>query len=235
MQQPGSICWGEMAMPFLQKIDDLFEESCRQYSVSSKSDEFHTYIPIEIYNSTCGFPFLIRKSKKSKLLILSGQQRVYLTDNQIIRTILSMEHQETEWFLEQFISLYTGNGAQVKFVLGETEYTYTGIPPYPEEKTITLFSDTTIELSRFCLFLNFIFAKDRCWEELGSIPNFSKKTLCKYISIIDYDCNKSAYSQAFLEKLGYPVHDHLPSDGDSAQKAFEKNDCVEIFDISNYL
>lgn len=72
-------------MSFLQKIDELFEASCLQFSVPLKSDNFHTYIPIEIYNDTHRFQFLIRKGKKSKILILAGQQRVYLTDDQIIR------------------------------------------------------------------------------------------------------------------------------------------------------
>ena len=78
-------------MSFLQKIDELFEASCLQFSVPLKSDNFHTYIPIEIYNDTHRFQFLIRKGKKSKILILAGQQRVYLTDDQIIRTILSIK------------------------------------------------------------------------------------------------------------------------------------------------
>ena len=67
-------------MSFLQKIDELFEASCLQFSVPLKSDNFHTYIPIEIYNDTHRFQFLIRKGKKSKILILAGQQRVYLTE-----------------------------------------------------------------------------------------------------------------------------------------------------------
>lgn len=221
-------------MPFLQKIDELFGESRLQYSISSTIDDFHTYIPIDICNDTHRFQFLIRKGKKAKLLILSGTQRVYLTDYQIIRTILSMERKEVEWFLAQFVSLYVGKGNQIRFVLGGSEFTYVGIPSYPEKKEVLLLSDTTVELSYFCFLLNFIFAKDKCWEEISSTPNFAKRTLCKYISIIDYCYNKSAYSKSFLAKLGYPVNHFQPSDHISAQKAFAKNDFVEKFDISNY-
>lgn len=171
-------------MSFLQKIDELFEASCLQFSVPLKSDNFHTYIPIEIYNDTHRFQFLIRKGKKSKILILAGQQRVYLTDDQIIRTILSMEDNETEWFLAQFISLYVGNGVQTTLELDKTKFTYTGLPSFPEERDILLFSDTNIKLSHFCFLLNFIFAKDQCWGKMSNTPNFEKKTLCKYISII---------------------------------------------------
>lgn len=226
---------GKLTVVFLQKIDKLFEESRAQYSVSSQNDDFHTYIPIEIFNSTNRFQFLIRKGKKSKILIISGNQKVYLTDYQIIKTILSMEDMEIEWFLEQFISLFTGNGAQIKFILEGAEFTYEGIPSYPEEKTVMLVSDTSIDLSYFCFLLNFIFAKDMCWEELSSIPNFGKKTLCKFISIIDYCHNASEYSKLFLKELGYPLNLPQPSNHINARKAFEKNDCIEIFDISNYL
>ena len=163
-------------MSFLQKIDELFEASCLQFSVPLKSDNFHTYIPIEIYNDTHRFQFLIRKGKKSKILILAGQQRVYLTDDQIIRTILSMEDNETEWFLAQFISLYVGNGVQTTLELDKTKFTYTGLPSFPEEKDILLFSDTNIKLSHFCFLLNFIFAKDQCWGKMSNTPNFEKRT-----------------------------------------------------------
>lgn len=222
-------------MPFLQKIDELFEESRLHYSISSKTDDFHTYIPIEIFNNTHRFQFLIRKGKKAKILIVSGRQKVYLTDYQIISTILSMNDKGIEWFLAQFIALYKGNGVQVNFVLGDAEFAYTGIPSYPEEKTIMLFSDTNIELTYFCFLLNFIFAKDKCWEQISNTPNFGKKTLCKYISIIDYYHNASAYSKAFLEQLGYPVNCPQPTNHINAQKAFDKTDCVEKFDISNYV
>lgn len=222
-------------MLFLQKIDNRFEKTCSQYLVSSKNDDFYIYIPIDIYNNTHRFQAVIRKGKKSKLLILSGKQRVYLTDDQIITTILSMSGREIEWFLTQFISLYVGNGAQTTFVLDGEEFTYTGIHSYPERKEILLLSDTNIELSYFCFLLNFIFAKDMCWEEMSGTLNFSKKTLCKYISIIDYYYNTSAYSRAFLKKLDYPIEQVQPSRYISAKKAFEKDDCVEKFDISNYI
>lgn len=222
-------------MSFLQKIDELFEASCLQFSVPLKSDNFHTYIPIEIYNDTYRFQFLIRKGKKSKILILAGQQRVYLTDDQIIRTILSMEDNETEWFLAQFISLYVGNGVQTTLELDKTKFTYTGLPSFPEERDILLFSDTNIKLSHFCFLLNFIFAKDQCWGKMSNTPNFEKKTLCKYISIIDYYHNASTYSKVFLKGLGYPVKYAQSSNYISTQKAFKEIDCVEKFDISYYL
>lgn len=222
-------------MPFLQKIDELFEELRLQYSPSPKSDDFHVYIPIEISDNVHRFQFLIRKGKKSKILILSENQKVYLTDYQIIHAILSMEDKEVDWFLKQFISLYTENGVNVKFVLDKSEFVYIGIPSYPEKKSITLISDTNIDLNCFCFLLNFIFAKDKCWEMIGEIPNFSKRTLCKYISIVDYYHNQTAYSKMFLETLGYPVNLSQPSDCRGAQKAFDKDDYVEKFDISNYI
>lgn len=134
-------------MSFLQKIDELFEASCLQFSVPLKSDNFHTYIPIEIYNDTHRFQFLIRKGKKSKILILAGQQRVYLTDDQIIRTILSMEDNETEWFLAQFISLYVGNGVQTTLELDKTKFTYTGLPRTDIQKMLCRLAEHSVYCS----------------------------------------------------------------------------------------
>ena len=119
--------------------------------------------------------------------------------------------------------------------LDKTKFTYTGLPSFPEERDILLFSDTNIKRSHFCFLLNFIFAKDQCWGKMSNTPNFEKKTLCKYISIIDYYHNASTYSKVFLKGLGYPVKYAQSSNYISTQKAFKEIDCVEKFDISYYL
>lgn len=219
----------------MQKIDELFKSACLQYDVPSKSDDFHIYIPIEISDDSHSVRFVIRKGKKSKILILSGKQTVYLTDHQIICTILAMDDEVIAWFLKRFVSLYAGSGAEIKFALEGSEFLYTGIPPYPEEKRITLFSDTDIELSCFCFLLDFIFAKDVCWEKMSGSPDFSKRTLCKYIAVIDHYHNKGAYSRAFLAELGYPVDRPRPSGHISERNAFAEDDYVKKFDISNYM
>lgn len=221
-------------MLFLEKIDEIYSASRTQYSVSAQSDDFYVYIPIEISDSKYTYPFLIRKGNKSKLLITSGKQRVYLTDNQIIHTILSMEKTEIDWFLSQFISLYKGTGVQLTFNISDAIFTCVGICSFPEDKKLLLFSDTKISYSNFCFLLSFIFSKDACWEEISRITNFSKKTLCKYISIIDYYHNSSEHSRLFLSAIGCPLNNGQFSDSVLVSKAFEKIDCVEKFDISNY-
>ena len=221
-------------MPFLQKIDELYGKIRQEYSPTSVGDDFNVFFPIEISDGKNKSSFSIRKGKKAKLLVISGKQRVYLSDYQIINTILSMDREDVQWYLKQFVLLYTGIGHQIVFSLDATDYTYLGIPAFPTDKSLLLFSDTCMKHISFCHLLNFIFAKDKCWETISHISNFSKRTLCKYISVIDYVHNKSAYSKSFLEEIKYPTDACQPVSEKVMRKLFEKGDYIEKFDISNY-
>lgn len=222
-------------MPFLTKIDELHKKTRQQLSVPASNKKFCTYIPIEISNGKYRFSYMIRKEEKSKILAISGLQRVYLSDYHVLSTILSMDATDIEWFLEQFVSLYRGKGSPINLLLAGSEFSYTGIPAFPRPQELTLLSDTKIDYSYFCFLLNFIFAKDKCWEEISGIPGFGNITLCKYISILDYIHQKSVYSKVFLETIGYPTDLPQPADSIEAQKVFRKTDCLEKFDISNYI
>lgn len=222
-------------MPFLTKIDEIHEETRQQLSVQTSNKKFCTYIPIEISDGKYRFPYLIRKEEKSKILAVSGLQRVYLSDYHVLSTILSMDTTDIEWFLGQFISLYIGKGSSINFFLADDKFSYPGIPAFPELRELTLLSDTQISYSYFCFLLNFIFAKDKCWEKIRGIPDYGNITLCKYISILDYIHHKSVYSEMFLRTIGYPTGLPQPADSIEGQKAFRKTDCLKIFDISNYI
>lgn len=221
-------------MPFLTKIDELHKKTRQQLSVPASNKKFRTYIPIEISDGKYRFSYMIHKEEKSKILAVSGLQRVYLSDYHVLSTILSMDTTDIEWFLEQFISLYIGKGSSISLFLAGDEFSYTGIPAYPEPRELTLLSDTKIDYSYFCFLLNFVFAKDKCWEEISGISGFGNITLCKYISILDFIHHKNEYSEVFLKTIGYPTGLPQPTDSIEGQKAFKKTDCLKKFDISNY-
>lgn len=209
-------------------------ETRQQLSVPASNNKFCSYIPIEISDGKYSFTYIIRKEKRAKILVVSGQQRVYLSDYHVLSTILSMDAADIEWFLKQFVSLYRGEGSSIDFFLGDNKYSYTGIPAFPSFRELTLLSDTKINYSYFCFLLNFIFAKDKCWEKIEDIPDFGSTTLCKYISILNYIHKKSEYSKAFLEAIGYPIGEPQPAESIEAQKAFRGVDFLKKFDISNY-
>ena len=102
-------------MSFLKKIDELHEENKITYGIKSSNNDFSSFFCIEPVGTSLNKKFIIRKQKKSKLLIVSNSQRVYLSDYHIISTILSMKKTYINWFLNEFIKLYNEDYKPFKF------------------------------------------------------------------------------------------------------------------------
>lgn len=217
-------------MDFLKKIDAIYNQERAKYSEAD--DEFCCYIDVEPLNQNTTKKFTIKKREKSMLQICDGKQRVYLSDIQIVNCICDMNENDRNWFLQQFVHLYQGGGNKIFFKINGSEVEGCGIMSYPENKELTLYSDTSISYNDFIFVLNFIFSKDRCHEEMTSISNFSKRTMVKYITLIDYYGNKSLHSKKYLESIGYPVEYKQPVGNRMTDGMF-----IDIlgFDISKYL
>lgn len=138
-------------MSFLSYIDLIHKENRKKYDIPKYNRTFRTYIPISFPAQTGAVSFLIQKSALSKLLIVDGAQRVYLSDNDIISTILSMDDTDIRWFANQFIKLYQEKGIPFEFIIEGKNYTYQGIENYSSTKKISLFSDTSIQIQDLVL------------------------------------------------------------------------------------
>lgn len=218
-------------MNFLEKIDIIYEEERNKYNISKENTVFSSFIPIEPigYNTTCGF--IIKKQDKSKLLLRDGKQFTFFSDLQVMNTICNMGKEDVEWFLQRFIKLYIGQSSQVQFRLNGEVFNGCGIEKYPEKKELETFSDSTIDINDFVFLLNFIFIKDKCWEELKGIQDFSKRTLSKYIALIDYYVNNTKRSKDFLNSIGYPIESTKLIDDAKTKKLFNN---TKRFDILSY-
>jgi hypothetical protein len=108
--------------------------------------------------------------------------------------------------LNSFIKLYNDEFEVFNFKLEDKLYKGIGISYYQSQREISLFSDTKIDINDFIFILNFIFSKDKQWENDTSQENFSKRTIIKYITLIDYYSNQSERSRNYLEKIGYPIY-----------------------------
>lgn len=229
-------------MYFLTHIDSIYQQDRTKYNIPKSNRTFRSYIPIVFSSQTGTVSFLIQKATLSKLLIIDGTQRVYLSDNDIIHTILGMDDTDIRWFLDQFVELYQEKGSSFEFTIEGKNYSYRGIENYPSAKNISLFSDTLIQIQDLVLILNFIFSKDYCWEHMPipanpskkvkSRKDFSKRTLCKYISLLDYYAWKSPRSLEFLQSIGYPTTNETLTSVPKEEKMFQN---TELFDISLYL
>ena len=68
---------------------------------------------------------------------------------------------------------------------------------------------------------------------MKELQDFSKRTLCKYITLIDYYANANTRSKKFLKDIGYPIDENTqhPIDTSYTKKMFNH---TEMFDISRY-
>ena len=144
-------------MSFLKKIDELHEENKNTFRIKSSNNDFSSFFCVEPVGTSLTKKFLVRKQKKSKLLIVSGEQRVYLADYDIVSTILSMNKTYLNWFLDEFVKLYNGDYKPFKFRVINEEFEGVGINYFPKPHKILLFSDTEIDINDFIFILNFPF------------------------------------------------------------------------------
>lgn len=218
-------------MSFLNKIDDIYRTTREAFDIQEENTLFSCFIPVEPLDCETTSQFVIKKQEKAKLLLVSGKQRVYISDLQIINTILDMDHDDIEWFLHQFVALYTGVMCAVRFAINGEAFNGCGIEHYPRKKQVILFSDTSVEINDFIFILNFVFSKDKCWEEMIEQEEFSKRTLCKYIALVDYYAKATPRSKDFLKAIEYPIESPHPVDDKKTKNIFNR---TEKFDISLY-
>ena len=219
-------------MSFLKKVDSLHGNYRNEYPSEEVDEYFNSFIKVEPVDVNLTKEFIIRKQEKSKLLIVSGKQRVHLSDYQILSTILQLDKSLIDWFIQAFIDLYNNKSKTFKFKVEGEEFKGVGIDYYSVPKEILLFSDTKIDINDFIFVLNFIFSKDYQWEQDKPQKDYSKRTIIKYITLLDYYSNMSERSKDFLEKIGYPLENTEFIDVPNTKSMFSQ---IKLFDISKFL
>ncbi|MDR3599517.1 MAG: hypothetical protein P4L49_03395 [Desulfosporosinus sp.] len=219
-------------MMFLEYIDELYRKECKEFGIPLKPKvPFKCFIPVEPQNWEAVSNFLILKQEKSKLFILDGKQRAYLSDIQIVDTILSMDKEDQRWFLAQFVKIYKGEFVPFSFKIQSETFEGKGMCRYPQKKSLIIFTDSNIDINDFIFLINFIIYKDLCWSEKIEVPDFYRRTLCKYITLIDYYSLNHMRSEPFLKSIGYPLEKRRPVDTERKNVFFMQ---TETFDISLY-
>ena len=221
-------------MNFLEYIDSIYSEELKKFDIDLEREEFNSFIPIEPLNYSTKNMFLIRKQIHSKLYIVVGKQRIYLSDLHIIKTILNLDTKDITWFFKQLCNLYINDNSTHSFKINENEFSGSGIEYFSYDKEITLYTDSAISINDFIFVLNFVLAKDSTWGEMKELTNFRKLTLCKYISLISYYAFSSNHAKSFLDSIGYPVDKKYVQDNKEISQLFN-NENIEKFDISLFI
>lgn len=181
-------------MFFRQTINDLYNGYRVKYSVPENNIAFSCHVPLSIENKVHAFPFDFwyhRKRNGNKKLVLSlgffvGQQRIYLSDQQIIHTILKMDESDINWFFEKLLLLSKGEGESLIIKVDDKVYPYRGFPIYPKKKVVHLFTDSIIGIDYFSALLSFIFFSNSQRANNGHPVDIDEKRLNKYIDIISF-------------------------------------------------
>lgn len=220
-------------MLFLEHLDRIHKKNIKESAVAEDNREFKSIIPVQIEYDDHTFDFEIRKSKKSKLFLIDGRQRVYLSDADIIKTILEMTEHDVKWYLTQFIHLYKAKKRTMNIIIDEKCYPVQGIPMRRKDKAIQLFTDSIIRMNYFSAMLSFVFAKDKCWAEIKDKDFYGKTTLCKFISLIDYYKFRNPISEGYLDSIGL---DYCKEqfDPEMDTRVFKNENAIKMFDISQY-
>lgn len=221
-------------MNFLEYIDSIYSMELKKFNIDLECEEFNSFISIEPLNYSTKNKFLIRKQKHSKLFIVVGKQRIYLSDINIIRTILCLSKEDITWFIKQLCNLYIADNNTLSFRINGKEFNGSGIEYFSNDKELMLYTDSIISINDFIFVLNFVLAKDSVWGEMKNLVNFRKLTICKYISLISYYAFGSKDAKCFLKNIGYPIERKYAQDSKEISQLFN-NDNIEKFDISLFV
>lgn len=221
-------------MSFLNFIDKIYEDEKQQYNSDILESDFSSFIEIKTEDIILNRTFVIKKQEKTKLLLVDGKQKVYLSDENIISLIKNQSESVSNWFLNSFLRYLIGKGRDISFVVNGRTFTSRGIEYYPDEYSIVLHSDTEIDINDLVFVINFIFSKDKQWEEDSKIENFGFITAFKYFLTIDYLCRNSEKSEALLKDINVLKHNgDIKNFSDENEKLLLEK--INDFDFSKLL
>ena len=183
---------------FLQILDKEYEKTRSLQKVQKYNTDFAIFKKIEPIGIYSKNNFFCYKKNKTKILFCTKNCKVYLTDQDILNIILSLENNNFTNFLEKFIDLYTGVTFNFRFKIDMNIFEGIGIP-YEEnnDKKILLYTDNEISINEFIFIINMVLEKDRLYD-------LQEKTLIKYISLLKFYKYKDKKSKRFLEEIEYP-------------------------------
>ena len=181
-------------MPFYETIKKYYQDCRSKYNIADDNKFFSCHTLLTIRDKKHDFIFELRtseivKENNKKLILPVGlrvdKQRIYLNDSQIINTILKMEDEEINWFLEHFSLLLNGKGEPLYLTVLDKEYLYRGLSIYQKEKNLHLFTDSVIGYNYFSALVSFIFFRDSLRAKNGMNGDFNKEKLCYYLNTIN--------------------------------------------------
>lgn len=193
---------------FLVYLDKLYNKARETNCIQENNLEYRHYeklIPLDFISENA---FLCLKQKKTKILFCQSNVKVYLSDADIINTIVSLDNGTAKFLLNEFIDLYKGQYNKFKFKIKNQIFEGQGIKYKDKDINFLLYTDNNININEFIFILNMIFEKDRLASALAE-KDLLKYTLCKFIALIGYYKLKQGKYSTFLQKIKYPIEKNV--------------------------
>lgn len=221
-----------MDVTFLEYLDDLYAEVCKINNIQKDNEEFRIYENLIPLDFTTKNAFLCLKAQKTKILFCQSNVKVYLSDNDIISSIVNLDGNTVNFLMNEFVELFKKPKNIFKFQINDQVFYGKGINYVDSDTNFLLHTDNVININEFIFILNMIFEKDRLFSEVAK-KDLLKFTLCKYISLIGYYKLKQNKYSDFLHKIKYPIEKEVnevfnsPRNIEKYNKLFER---IQLFE-----
>ena len=226
-------------MSFLLKLDEYRQTYIDHYvkkdnpytSTNNEKKNSAIYINIDFPHLDTICSFYVLKRARASLIMKVGDQHIYLSDIDIVNTILKMDDADKDWFIKQFVQAYKGKYSKYSFHIDDILYSGIGLPLHFEGKKLLLHTDSVITYNDFIILINFVITKD--YQSAMDTSNKSSwnSTIRKYIVLIDYYYKAREESSRYLNSINYNLGVPSPYEDRDIKKEFKN---VISFDISCY-
>lgn len=206
-------------MHFLEYLDKQYIDYKKVNGIPEMNKQYRYYqkvIPNNIGDDKQEFEML-KIGDKSKILICFKSLRVYLSDLDIINTILKLPEDEIKWFIDGFFNVCNGKYTLFEFEFNKEKFMGKGLPYKEASNKIRIKCDTEISINSFIFIINIIITKDLLGTEKLKRSSVKKKkdkdlmksTLYKYISLLKYYHFKDKDVAGYLKGIDYPIDEEL--------------------------
>lgn len=191
---------------FIKYLDEFYNEEKKKNGIEKNNNNYSVFFPlrVKLYDKENN-NFIVKKAKMTKYLYTRNNCRVYFSDADILMMLLKIENNNIINDLIDFLKeIYKDNTEKYHIFIGNKQYEVPGIKEISSDLLLKNPQDIDITFNDIYVLINLIISKDIAsiplWE---GKPNFSKRTIVKYISILEYYYFKKDNSKIYLKNEGF--------------------------------
>ena len=211
---------------FITNLDRLYDDEKNKAGYSLLNNDYMMYLPMTVtISGKSNNSFCIKKAEFTRFLYVKNGCRVYFSDADILSMLLDVRDKKVmRDIINRLKHVYsTGSGTKFSVEFNGIEYDAYGIGMLNHPQVLTNYKDIDIDFTDLLILINLVIAKDIDSSPLWPThAPFFKKTICKYVSILEYAYFDNSSACVFLENVGYDINKSIIENYDTAKKRDEK-------------